>query len=110
MGKFRIKDKEAFLNRVFGADSFLEYWPEIMTEGVPLRRIGDYYYIIDDNGKPVSDTAIFNDKEMLYLEEVHTEGLDLLTFDEFMDTFDDDFKQQVDAEYKRLMKVIKNNG
>jgi hypothetical protein len=67
--KIKIKDLEGFKNNVFGADSFLKYWPQLTTEGLQVELINDYFYLIE-NGKLINDTAFFSRNEMEYLEQV----------------------------------------
>lgn len=72
--KVKIKDLSGFQCNVFGADCFLEYWPEIKTTGIEVQLFPawgntEHYYVMRD-GKKVNDTAFFSLKEMQYLEEV----------------------------------------
>lgn len=66
--KYKISDYNGFMANVFGADCFVENFPEITTTGVELKRIGSNYYVLDQNGKVVHDSTFFSDKEMQYLE------------------------------------------
>lgn len=66
-----IRDREDFLNYVVGADSFLEYWPELETTGVEITFIEEHHYITS-NGKMVNDTAFFTEDEMQYLISVES--------------------------------------
>ena len=68
--KVRIKDEQRFRNTVFGAECFLEHWPEIATEGVKVDKLGKFYYIVDENGKPHNNSAFFSEEEMETLEKV----------------------------------------
>lgn len=63
-----IKDKRGFMNNVFGADSFLEHWPELETSGVTVRQEHGLYYILDEGDNVVNNTAFFAPDEMQYLE------------------------------------------
>lgn len=71
---WKIKDENKFRNSVFGADSFLEWWPELLTTGVELVKRpstghvpADLWYIDDPNA---SDCSFFTEEEMETLEEV----------------------------------------
>ncbi|HET8688478.1 MAG TPA: hypothetical protein VFM18_17845 [Methanosarcina sp.] len=64
--KVKIKDRDGFDN-VFGADCFLECFPELLTTGVEVRRHNDFYYVFRD-GKFVHDSSFFTEEEMQYLE------------------------------------------
>lgn len=67
----KIKDLGAFENLVFGADCFLEYFPEILTTGVKVEKYPNgFYYIVDDEGDYINDTTFFSEEEMSTLEEV----------------------------------------
>lgn len=65
--KYKIKDLDGFTNCVFGADSFIENFPEIESTGVELQKFGDFYYVMI-NGKKAHDSAFFSEEEMQYLE------------------------------------------
>ncbi len=67
--KWRIKDVRGFKSHVFGADCFLQYFPELTTTGVELRQKNEFFYIVQ-NGKIVNETTFFNHEEMKYLEFV----------------------------------------
>ena len=72
--KVKIKDLSGFECNVFGADCFLEYWPEIKTTGIevqlfPAWENTERYYVMRE-GRKVNDSAFFSLKEMQYLEEV----------------------------------------
>ncbi len=75
----RVKVKNpATFGRVFGADCFIKYFPEILTTGIevekiplPGRREEAYYYVME-NGRPVNQTTFFSEDEMselIVLEE-----------------------------------------
>lgn len=67
-----FKAKPTF-DRVFGADSFIEYWPEILTTGIRLMKGSDvygWYHVVDEQGKKFNDTAFFSAEEMEHLEKV----------------------------------------
>ena len=49
---------------VYGADSFLHYFPEITTMGVPIILVNGNYYIHKD-GKPVDKVHSFSSKYLL---------------------------------------------
>jgi hypothetical protein len=68
--KYKIKDLKGFTNCVFGADCFLEYWPEIHNEGVELKEFRDGFHYIMLNDQKAHDTAFFSNEEMKYLEPV----------------------------------------
>lgn len=65
---YKVKNKDDFM-LVFGADSFLEYWPQLLTTGVELKELSGCYYIVI-NGVIAHDTAFFTEDEMQYLELV----------------------------------------
>lgn len=65
--RVRVVDEEKFRCHVFGADSALEYWPELMTEGKEVKLIGEHYYLLDILGNPINDSAFFTVEEMKYL-------------------------------------------
>lgn len=67
--RVRIKDLKGFNSSVFGADSFLEYWPEILTTGVDVKKHEGFYYILI-KGKMSNNTAFFSKEEMKYFEEI----------------------------------------
>lgn len=67
--KVRVINQDSFENEVFGGESFIEYWPEILTTGIEVQKSGNYHYVVID-GKIVNDTAFFSDEEMQYLEVV----------------------------------------
>jgi hypothetical protein len=67
--KFKIKDLSDFKNKVFGADSFLKHWPHIVTDGVEIEQVSEFFYIME-NGKIANDSAFFSQDEMKYFEEV----------------------------------------
>lgn len=62
MLKLKIRDLDAF-GGVFGADSFIEQFPELFTDGVPVQQAGNNFYIIRD-GKPISDCHFFSREEI----------------------------------------------
>jgi hypothetical protein len=70
MSRYRavIKDRNAFERKVFGADCFLQWWPEILTTGVTIERQEvngkGWYYILGADGRRVNHTAFFTWKEM----------------------------------------------
>lgn len=59
----KVKAGKRFVSIVFGADDFIKNFPEIMTTGVDVKKIGDYYYVMVD-GKPVHDSAFFSQEEL----------------------------------------------
>ena len=64
-----VKAKENF-GAVFGADCFLQYWPEIESSGIEVQKMGNYYYVME-NGKRVNSSAFFSETELQnYLEIV----------------------------------------
>lgn len=64
-----IKNKQEFMRSVFGAESFVEYWPELETSGVTVRKESNGHYYILDECKPHTgnDTAFFTEEELEYL-------------------------------------------
>jgi putative SOS response-associated peptidase YedK len=65
----RVKDRADFENYVFGAESFLHFFPEILTDGVEVvrgernnRKVA--YYVINADGRKINDTAFFTAKEL----------------------------------------------
>lgn len=60
--KYRIKDEDEFLCNVFGADSMLEHWPELLTTGVQFTFIAGLFYV-SNNGKKINDTAFLTLEE-----------------------------------------------
>ena len=67
--KYKITDLALFKRRVFGADSILQYWPELTTTGIEIEPMGEYFYIMV-HGQIANDTAFFNSDEMQYLEKL----------------------------------------
>ena len=68
MSKYVVTAGKGFFHNVFGADTIAEYWPEIIDSGVTIeRKADDRYYILDEAGKPINDTAIFSAEELKYL-------------------------------------------
>tara|TARA_R110002126_G_scaffold166395_5_gene314108 strand:- start:1254 stop:1466 length:213 start_codon:yes stop_codon:yes gene_type:complete len=65
-----IINLEKFKGEVFGADDLLEYFPELIIEGITLLKQGDVYYITNPDGDVVSDSAFFTQREMAYLQQV----------------------------------------
>lgn len=70
---FKVKDLSTFGN-VFGAQCFIEYWPEILTTGIRVQkgagRRSDWWYVVDEQGKKIHDTSFFTEEDMQYLEKV----------------------------------------
>ena len=66
--KVKVKNINKFAS-VFGADCFLEWYPELLTTGIDVARIMDRYYIIKD-GKVVNDTQFFSTADMKTLKIV----------------------------------------
>jgi hypothetical protein len=58
---------------VFGADCFIEYFPEIETTGVLLMPISDRMYVTEDGINPVNSSNFFSSDEMQYLTKVQGE-------------------------------------
>jgi hypothetical protein len=74
MKRVVIKDLDGFMNHVFGADSFIQNFPELQTTGVwvhnyPYER-RQYNYIVNAKGIPVNDSSFFTGNEMRYLTVV----------------------------------------
>lgn len=64
--RFKVKIGDNF-QAVFGADSFIENFPEIATTGIEVVKINSYYYVVKNN-KIVHDSAFFTEEELEYLE------------------------------------------
>ena len=74
----KTKDLDGFLNHVFGADCFVEDFPVLLTEkGVPVKKINEFYYIIDDQGNIIHNTCFFSDEEMECLELTQSQNATL---------------------------------
>jgi len=58
----KVKAGKGF-NNVFGADDLLRYFPELNSEGVEVRYLGDFYYIFK-NGKQQGDSCFFSQEEI----------------------------------------------
>lgn len=68
---FKPIDLGDFKSNIFGAESMLDFYPNILTEGVRCRKIREFWYIINPKtNQPYSDCSFFSEEEMLYLEEV----------------------------------------
>lgn len=67
----KVKAKSNFYN-VFGADSFIQHWPEILTTGIEVQKYGSLYYVMAD-GKQVHDSAFFSEEEITNCLEVLSE-------------------------------------
>lgn len=65
--RVRVVDEEKFRRHVFGADSALDYWPELKTQGMEVKLVGEHYYLLDALGNPINDSAFFTVEEMKYL-------------------------------------------
>lgn len=62
-----VKAKESF-DQVFGADSFIQNWPNIYTKGVLVGNMdNEYYYVLKSNDGRVEIaevTAFFSQEEL----------------------------------------------
>jgi len=67
---YKVVDMSGFKNGVFGSEYFIKYFPEITDTGIPLLELNGCFYVIDDAGIRVNDTAFFTIDEMIYLSEV----------------------------------------
>lgn len=56
-----------FFGEVFGADSIVQNFPRIEIDGIEVRQYGNLYYMIDDKGFTVHDSAFFTESEMKHL-------------------------------------------
>ncbi len=66
--KVIIKDIEGFGN-VFGADCFIEQFPELLNgRGIFIEKRNDFYYVVNDKGEIFHDTCFFTEDELEYLE------------------------------------------
>jgi hypothetical protein len=70
MKKFIVKNIGLFESNVYGADDFLNHFPEIISSGVIVLKKGEFNYIVNKNGDIVSDSSFFSDEELLYLHEL----------------------------------------
>lgn len=59
----RLYFKSDLCENIFGWDCFKEYYPNILTEGVPVKLINDLYYITKNN-TIVHDTQFFSEEEV----------------------------------------------
>lgn len=65
----RFKANPEF-HKVFGAECLLELFPALLSVGVEVTKVGEYYYI-SHNGVVASDSAFFSQEEFTEcLEEV----------------------------------------
>jgi hypothetical protein len=64
LARYKISNLSLFKSVVFGADCFLEHWPQLETTGITLKKCSDHYYVADENGKLVHDTAFFTIAEL----------------------------------------------
>lgn len=64
----KVKANKNF-GQVFGADSFIQHWPEILTTGIEVQKDGSLYYVMVD-GKQVHDSAFFSEEELTNCLEV----------------------------------------
>jgi len=67
----KVKAKSNFYN-VFGADSFIQHWPEILTTGIEIKKDSSFYYVVVD-GKIAHDSAFFSEEEFEQCLEVLSE-------------------------------------
>ncbi len=67
-----IYNRNRFDAQVFGADCFLQWWPELLTTGVEVEREAGcgpkdsqvFYYVVDPKtGRRANDTAFFTGTE-----------------------------------------------
>lgn len=73
MSHWKVKNEKAFRNKVFGGDSLIEHFPEILTTGVELEAFayrGSTWFHIMKNGIWASDSSFFSVEEMKQLEQV----------------------------------------
>lgn len=56
-----------FFGEVFGADSIVHNFPRIEIDGIEVQLYGNLYYVIDDTGSIVHDSAFFTEEEMKHL-------------------------------------------
>lgn len=64
---YKITDMDGFQSAVFGADDLLGHFPALADDGVPMLKQGAYFYIVDKEGRMISDSAFFSGDEMRYL-------------------------------------------
>jgi len=70
--KVKIKDLDGFTRSVFGADAFIEHFPELLTTGVTIEpeevRGQEWYFVVNpETGKKYDVTAFFSKEELQYL-------------------------------------------
>lgn len=64
--KVRIKNERDFRAGVFGGDCFVEYWPNLLTEGMEVEKHENgFWYIVGGN-----DSSFFTEEDLEYLEIV----------------------------------------
>jgi hypothetical protein len=68
--RVKVKDRKEFELAVYGADSFIEHWPEILNEGAEVIKSGSMFYLCNTRKGIVSDSAFFSPGEMKYLEKI----------------------------------------
>lgn len=62
-----INPTKSFMSSVYGADDIIRMLPRIGIDGIEVRKYGDLYYVVDSNGKRISDSLFFSTKEMEHL-------------------------------------------
>lgn len=60
---FRLFFKPVICQNIFGWDNFVEYYPKLLEEGLPVKLINDRYYVFIDN-------VVVNDGQFFTQEEV----------------------------------------
>lgn len=68
--KVIIDTEQNFMGAVFGADCFVEYFPEIRSTGIEIKQFGNRWYVMNTDGKRVHDTCFFTEEEMVHLKEI----------------------------------------
>jgi len=59
----KLKDRESFLQGVWGGDCLLGIFPELETKGIELSCVDGVYYGLLE-GKIVHDSAFFTEEEL----------------------------------------------
>ncbi|WPK18651.1 hypothetical protein [Salmonella phage SD-1_S14] len=56
-----------FFGEVFGADCIVQNFPRIEIDGIDVQQYGNLYYVVDETGSIVHDSAFFTKEEMQHL-------------------------------------------
>jgi hypothetical protein len=66
----KIIDINGFMGCVFGADDFIQHFPEVLTSGIEVEKQDDDFFYVMSGGRKVHDTAFFSEEEMRYLTKI----------------------------------------